>query len=329
MKLASLGTTRDGELVVVNRELTRYSKVEGVSTLQDALDQWEQSREVLQYFSNEVNKPTGGIPFNAKECRAPLPRAYQWIDGSAYLSHMYRIRKSRGAEMPKSFEVDPLVYQGGSDDFLGACDDAVFGDSAWGIDLEAEVAVVVSDVPMGTTAEQVIRYGYIKLVMLANDWSLRHLIADEVSKGFGFFQGKPSTSFSPVAVTPDELGLAWNGRCFSGRLQVEINDQPIGTLGAGIDLQFDFPRLIEHCAKSRNLRAGTIIGSGTVSNHDPAAGVGCIAEMRALEKLSGQVDLTNFLKHGDRVAIDCLNDAGSIFGRIDQTVRIRHKFSET
>jgi fumarylacetoacetate (FAA) hydrolase len=248
-----------------------------------------------------------------------LPRAYQWVDGSAYVNHVELVRKARGAEMPASFWTDPLVYQGGSDDFLGASEDVPVSSEEFGIDLEGEVAVVTDDVPMGTSPDQARQH--IKLLMLANDWSLRNLIPAELAKGFGFYQSKPATAFSPVAVTPDELGDAWDGGKINLPLTVEINGAPFGKPEAGVDMTFDFPRLISHVTKTRNARAGTIVGSGTISNYDRSRGSACLAERRTLEQIEHGKPTTPFLKFGDRVRIEMLDAAGrSIFGAIDQRV---------
>jgi fumarylacetoacetate (FAA) hydrolase len=250
---------------------------------------------------------------------APLPRAFQWVDGSAYVNHVELVRKARGAEMPASFWTDPLVYQGGSDDFLGAGEDVPVASEEFGIDLEGEVAVITDDVPMGTSPDQARQH--IKLLMLVNDWSLRNLIPAELAKGFGFYQSKPATAFSPVAVTPDELGAAWDGGKINLPLTIEINGAPFGKPEAGVDMTFDFPRLISHITKTRNARAGTIVGSGTISNYDRSRGSACIAERRTLEQIEHGKPVTPFLKFGDRVRIEMLDANGrSIFGAIDQKV---------
>jgi fumarylacetoacetate (FAA) hydrolase len=252
---------------------------------------------------------------------APLPRAHQWADGSAYVNHVELVRKARGVEMPPSFWTDPLVYQGGSDDFLGPADEARFTSEELGIDLEAEVAVITGDVPIGTSAEQVRARRDIRLLMLVNDWTLRNLTASELAKGFGFYQSKPATGFSPVAVTPDELGAAWDGGKVLLPLSSHVNSQQLGAPEAGVDMTFDFPALIAHCARTRSLSAGTIIGSGTVSNLDRSKGSSCLAEKRMLEQLSQGQPTTPFLKFGDRVRIEMRDAAGAtIFGAIDQRV---------
>jgi fumarylacetoacetate (FAA) hydrolase len=248
-----------------------------------------------------------------------LPRAYQWADGSAYLSHAERLRKARGAEMPKGYRSDPLMYQGGSDAFLGPCDDILLESEDWGLDLEAEIAVITGDVPMGLPKKEAGEH--IRLLMLVNDLSLRNLASAELAKGFGFFQSKPSTAFSPVALTPDELGSAWDGGKLSLPLLVEVNGEVLGRPNAGSDMNFEFPRLIAYAAKTRSLAAGTIVGSGTVSNADPAAGTACIAEKRALETIAGGESATPFLQFGDRVRIEMQDAEGhSLFGAIEQQV---------
>jgi fumarylacetoacetate (FAA) hydrolase len=259
------------------------------------------------------------MPFDPAQCAAPLPRAYHWVDGSAYVNHVELVRKARGAEMPASFWTDPLVYQGGSDDLLGSRDDVPFGDVAWGIDLEAEVAVITDDVPMGTTP--IDAASHIKLVMLVNDWSLRGLIPGELAKGFGFYQSKPASAFSPVAVTPDELGTAWRDSKVHLPLTSRINGQPFGSPDAGTDMTFSFAQLIAHAAKTRRLGAGAIVGSGTVSNYDRSRGSSCLAEKRSLEQLEHGAPRTPFLQFGDRVAIEMLDAQGrSIFGALDNQV---------
>jgi fumarylacetoacetate (FAA) hydrolase len=255
---------------------------------------------------------------------APLPRAHQWADGSAYLNHVELVRKARGAEVPASFYEDPLMYQGGSDDFIGPCDDAVFSSTDWGIDFEAEVAVVIGDVAMGTDAEAAL--DSVRLLMLVNDWSLRNLIPAELAKGFGFLQGKPATAFGPVAVTPDELGPAWQG----GRVHLDIenrwNGRRVGLCNAGPEMLFHFGQLIAHVAKTRNLRAGSVVGSGTISNKDWACGVSCIAETRAIETIQGGAPLTPFMQFGDTIRIEMLDASGaSVFGAIEQRVRSLHE----
>jgi len=329
LKLASLKNGRDGTLVVVSNDLTRYVAAGDVApTLQAALDNWAEVAPQLEALAAKLESG-GGEPFDQAACASPLPRAYQWADGSAYVNHVELVRKARGAEVPESFWTDPLMYQGGSDSFLGPRDDILAADTAWGIDLEAEVAVVTDDVPMGVSADDAAQY--IRLVMLVNDVSLRGLIPGELAKGFGFFQSKPSSAFSPVAVTPDELGDAWKDNKLHLPLLSELNGAPFGKPEAGIDMTFDFAQLIAHAAKSRPLVAGTIIGSGTVSNKlddgpgkpisEGGVGYSCIAEIRMIETIESGAPSTPFMQFGDRVRIE-MNDADgrSIFGTIDQTV---------
>jgi len=323
VKLASLRQGRDGQLVVVDRTLTRCASAAAIApTLQAALDDWSRAAPALEALARAVGDGTTDCErFQAARCSAPLPRAYHWVDGSAYVNHVELVRKARGAEMPQSFWTEPLVYQGGSDELLGPLEDATFGSEDWGIDLEAEVAVIVGDIAMGASAEQVRRNGDIRLIMLVNDWSLRNLIPAELAKGFGFYQSKPATAFSPVAVTPDELGAAWDGGKVCLPLRSQINGELFGAPEAGVDMTFDFPAIISHCARTRNLRAGTIVGSGTVSNYDRSRGSACIAERRMLEQLAGGVAVTPYLRFGDRVRIEMLDhDGHSIFGAIDQRV---------
>ena len=326
MKLATLDNrTRDGQLIVVSRDLTHTVSVPHIApTLQAALDDWSSSSRLLAEVSDALNEGslTSVFRFDATQVKAPLPRAYQWVDGSAYVNHIELVRRARGAEMPPSFWTDPLVYQGGSDDLLAATQDAPFASQEHGIDMEAEVAVIVDDVSMGTDAQAA--RDHIKLILLANDWSLRNLIPAELSKGFGFYQSKPATGFSPVAITPDELGEAWDGGRISLPLVTQVNGQEFGRPNAGVDMTFDFPMLIAHAAKTRNLGAGTIVGSGTVSNLDRSVGSSCIAERRSLEQIQHGEPRTPFLKFGDRVRVEMFDREGqSIFGAIDQRVVAR------
>ena len=328
MKLATLHNhQRDGQLVVVSRDLVRDVAVPHIApTLQAALDDWEKKAPLLRAVSDQLNHGDlhQSLRFNAHEVCAPLPRAYQWVDGSAYVNHVELVRRARGAEMPPSFWTDPLIYQGGSDDFLGPTEDAVFVSEEHGIDMESEVAVIVDDVRM-TTDTRAAR-DRIKLFMLVNDWSLRNLIPAELAKGFGFYQGKPATAFSPVAVTPDELGGAWDGAKVSLPLLTHLNGELFGQPDAGLDMTFDFPALIAHAAKTRNLSAGTIVGSGTVSNVDRSTGSSCIAERRSLEQIKFGRPKTPFLSSGDRVRIEMLDKEGnSIFGAIEQRVVIERR----
>ena len=323
MKLATLKDgTRDGTLIVVSRDLKHAIKADDIApTLQAALDDWDYASPQLTDRYDALNRAPGSraFDFDAKQCASPLPRAYQWADGSAYLSHAERLRKARGAEMPKGYRSDPLMYQGGSDAFLGPCDDILLESEDWGLDLEAEIAVITGDVPMGLPKKEAGEH--IRLLMLVNDLSLRNLASAELAKGFGFFQSKPSTAFSPVALTPDELGSAWDGGKLSLPLLVEVNGEVLGRPNAGSDMNFEFPRLIAYAAKTRSLAAGTIVGSGTVSNADPAAGTACIAEKRALETIAGGESATPFLQFGDRVRIEMQDAEGhSLFGAIEQQV---------
>jgi fumarylacetoacetate (FAA) hydrolase len=333
MKVASLcDGTRDGRLVVVSRDLTRCMSVPGVATsLQQALDDWRPCAVELQEVYDLLNDGSvAGEPFDESVCLSPLPRAYQWADGSAYVNHVELVRKARGAEMPASFWTDPLMYQGGSDSFLAPREPIRIADESWGIDFEAEVAVVTDDVPMGIAAEDAGRH--IRLLMLVNDVSLRGLIPAELAKGFGFFQSKPSSAFSPVAATPDELGEAWDGGKVHLPLLSTLNGQPFGRPRADVDMTFDFPALVAHAARTRPLAAGTIVGSGTVSNKGKDGGPGqpivqggdgysCIAELRTVETLRDGQPKTPFMRFGDRVRIEMLDAAGrSIFGAIDQLV---------
>jgi fumarylacetoacetate (FAA) hydrolase len=323
MKLATLKTSgRDGRLIVVSRDLQfAVTASEIAPTLQSALDDWEHKLPKLTQLSTALNlrRAADAFAFDPKRCASPLPRAYQFADGSAYVNHVELVRKARGAEMPESFWTDPLMYQGGSDSFIGPCDPIYAETEDWGIDLEGEVAVITGDVPMRTSADQAA--ARIRLVMLVNDVSLRNLIPAELSKGFGFFQSKPASSFSPVAVTPDELGEQWDGGKLRLPLTVHVNGHLFGKPNAGDDMTFDFPQLIAHAARTRDLEAGTIVGSGTVSNVDRSRGSACIAEKRMLEKIETGKATTPFLRFGDRVRIEMFDaDGNTIFGAIDQEV---------
>jgi fumarylacetoacetate (FAA) hydrolase len=322
MKLATLRRGgRDGRLAIVKRDLSQCVVVPGIApTLQAALDDWDEiGPKLAERAAALEDDGAAAQPFDPAHCAAPLPRAYHWVDGSAYVNHVELVRKARGAEMPASFWTDPLVYQGGSDDLLGARDDVPFGDEAWGIDLEAEIAVITGDVPMGTTAAAAGRH--IRLVALVNDWSLRNLIPGELAKGFGFYQSKPSTSFSPVVVTPDELGDAWRDHKVHLPLISRINGQEFGRPDAGTDMTFDFAQLIAHVTKTRRLRAGAIVGSGTVSNYDRSRGASCLAEKRMLEQIESGSARTPFLKFGDRVEIEMRDAHGrNLFGTLDNRV---------
>lgn len=325
MKLASLKHGRDGRLVVVSRDLSRYVPVpEVAATLQQALDDWAAAEPRLKAVSDRLNagEIADARPFDAADCAAPLPRAYQWVDGSAYLNHVELVRKARGAEMPPSFYTDPLMYQGGSDEMLGARDPIAIRDEAWGTDLEAELAVITDDVAIGTDAAEAGRH--IKLLMLVNDVSLRNLIPNELAKGFGFVLSKPASAFSPVAVTPDELEGHWRDGRLHLPLRTWINDQWLGEPNVGEEMQFSHADLIAHLAKTRGLGAGSIVGSGTISNSDRARGSCCLAEVRMIETIEEGAAKTPFLKAGDRVKIDMLDPAGrSIFGSIEQTVTLK------
>ena len=325
MKLASLKHGRDGMLVVASRDLALYVAVPHIApTLQRALDDWHHAAPRLMRVYDLLNEgqAEGAKPFEPRECASPLPRAYQWADGSAYVTHVELVRKARGAEMPPSFWTDPLMYQGGSDSFIGPCESIVAVDEGWGIDFEAEIAAITDDVAMGISVGAA--ENHIKLLMLVNDVSLRNLIPAELAKNFGFFQSKPASAFSPVAVTPDELGEAWSGGKVHLPLTVLLNGNWFGAPNAGEDMTFSFPRLIAHAAKTRFLGAGSIIGSGTVANKDASRGSCCIAERRTREQLEQGSPKTPFLKFGDRVKIEMLNAHGkSIFGAIDHDVRYR------
>lgn len=333
MKLATLKAGgRDGTLVVVSSDLSRCIDAPHVAnTMQEALDNWQGVAPELKLYADRLNEdPTFGEPFDETACHSPLPRAYHWVDGSAYVNHVELVRKARGAEMPPSFWTDPLVYQGGSDDFTPPHDPVICPDESWGIDLEGEIAVITDDVPMGTTPEKAA--SHIKLIMLANDVSLRNLIPAELAKGFGFYQSKPATSFSPVAVTPDELGAAWQDCKVHLPLFSYINGQLFGRPNAGRDMTFSFADLIAHVTKTRRLGAGAIIGSGTVSNKSEDSGPGkpvteggvgysCLAEVRTIETIATGKPSTPFLRHGDRVRLEMIDNNGrSVFGAIDQEI---------
>ena len=330
MKLASLRHGRDGRLVAVSDDLAWCADATMIApTLQAALDDWARAEPHLRALSAGVN--AGAVVrarFHEREAASPLPRAFQWADGSAYVNHVALVRQARGAQMPESFWTEPLIYQGGSDSFLGPRDPIPLKDEAWGCDFEAEVAVIVDDVEQGIAPAAARER--VRLIMLVNDVSLRHLIPGELEKGFGFFQSKPSSAFSPVAVTPDTLGEAWREGKLHLPMHVALNGKQFGCADAGEDMTFDFGQLIAHAAKTRDLRAGTIIGSGTVSNRGADGGPGkpvreggrgysCIAEQRMVETIQSGKPMTAFLKHGDRVEIEMRDERNhSIFGRIDQ-----------
>jgi fumarylacetoacetate (FAA) hydrolase len=326
MKLASLKAGRDGRLVVVSRDLARCTPAEAIApTLQAALETWAEAEPRLRALAADLEAGrVEGQRFDETACASPLPRAYQWLDGSAYVTHVELVRKARGAELPERFWTDPLMYQGASDGFVGPRDPIEATSEDWGIDLEAEVAVITDRVPMGTPAA---RAGeHVRLVLLVNDVTARALIPDELAKGFGFLHGKPASAFSPVAVTPDELGSAWREHKVHLPLQSYVNDAPLGRPNAGVDMTFDFARLIEHAARTRHLSAGTIVGSGTVANdaardQNSTIGSSCLAERRMLETLWHGAPKTPWLKFGDRVRIEMLDSDGrSIFGAIEQEV---------
>jgi fumarylacetoacetate (FAA) hydrolase len=319
MKLGSLrGGGRDGALVVVRGDNQVFAPA--ATTLQAALDDWANAATRLAALSAGLaSGAVSGQPLDPRALASPLPRAYEWIDGSAYLNHVVLARKARGAEPPETLATDPLVYQGGSGVLLGATDDIPLGDPAWGLDFEAEVAVILGDTPRGTRAADAA--AHVRLVLLVNDITLRNLVPPELAKGFGFFQSKPATAFSPLALTPDELGPAWRDGRLHGRVRTTHNGRLVGEVDAGPEMHFSFFDLIAHVARTRALTAGTILGGGTVSNADPARGVSCIAERRAREIIAGGKPLTPFLAAGDSVAIEMLDDAGhSLFGRIEQKV---------
>ena len=335
MKLATYKDgSRDGQLVVVSRDLSLAHYATGIaSRMQQVLDDWAYLAPQLQDLSHELNsgKARHAFPFDPQRCMAPLPRAYQWADGSAYINHVELVRKARNAEVPANFYTDPLMYQGGSDDFIGPRDEVIVPSTAMGIDFEAEIAVITSDVPMGSTPEQAL--DGIRLVALVNDVSLRNLIPNELSKGFGFFQSKPATAFSPVAVTLDELGDAWKGGRLHLTLQSTWNGRKVGMCDAGEDMTFHFGQLIAHICKTRNVRAGSIVGSGTVSNRGVETGKGkdkrmewpkgysCIAEKRCIETIQDGAPKTEFMQFGDTIRIEMKGkDGQSIFGAIDQNI---------
>jgi fumarylacetoacetate (FAA) hydrolase len=323
LKLASLKSGgRDGTLVVVSRDLTRAVAVRDIApTLQSVLDDWEQTAPLLQEVAEDLEEAAIAreFPLDPAALAAPLPRAYHWVDGSAYVNHVELVRKARGARMPDSFWHDPLVYQGGSDDLLGPRDDILATSEDLGVDMEAETAVITDDVATGTRAADA--GAHIKLLMLVNDVSLRNLIPGELAKGFGFYQSKPATAFSPVAVTPDELGADFSGGKFHLPLRTTLNGVPFGEPDCGVDMTFSFHQLIEHVTQTRRLGAGTIIGSGTISNYDRSKGSSCIAEKRMLETVEYGEPTTSFLKFGDIVRIEMVDrDGRSIFGAIEQKV---------
>ena len=318
--------SRDGQLVVVSRDLSSAHYATGIaSKLQQVLDDWNFMSPQLQDLSESLNanKSRHAFPFEPAQCMAPLPRAYQWLDGSAYINHVELVRRARNAEVPATFYTDPLMYQGGSDDFCGPCDDIVAASEDFGIDFEAEIAVITGDVPMRATPEQAL--DGIRLVMLANDVSLRNLMADELAKGFGFVQSKPATAFSPVAVTLDELGDAWQAGRLHLTLQSTWNGRKVGMCEAGPEMTFHFGQLMAHVCKTRNLRAGSVIGSGTVSNKDWTHGYSCIAEKRAIETIENGQPKTAFMKFGDTIRMEAKGkDGQSVFGALSQKLVNRY-----
>ena len=323
MKLATYKDgSRDGQLLVVSRDLTSAHYATGIAErLQQVLDDWNFLSPQLQDLSDTLNqgKARHAFPFDARRCMAPLPRAYQRVDGSAYLNHVELVRRAQETEMPASFLTDPLMYQGGSDDFLGPCDAVVCASEAFGIDFEAELAVITGDVPMGASPGQAL--DGIRLLMLANDISLRNLIPSELAKGFGFVQSKPATAFSPVAVTLDELGPAWAQGRVHLTLQSTWNGRRVGLCETGPEMSFHFGELIAHMCKTRNVRAGSVIGSGTVSNQDPSHGYSCIAEKRVIETIQDGQPATEFMKYGDTIRIDMKGRDGlSVCGAIEQEI---------
>ncbi len=322
MKLATLHDgTRDGRLVVVKRDGSVYAPATGIAPhLQAALDDWEACEPKLRALAEQLESgKVKGEPVDVAKLRSPLPRAYEWIDGSAYLNHVRLVRKARNAEPPPTLETDPLVYQGGSSEFLDPHGTIRCVDAAWGFDFEGEVAVVLGDVPQGTKAQDAGKY--VRLLMLVNDVSLRNLIPVELAKGFGFFQSKPASAFSPFAVTPDELGSAWKDGRVHLRLRCTLNGKQVGDTDAGPEMHFSFFDLVQHIAKTRGYTAGTILGSGTVSNEDRARGISCLAEVRMIETIEQGGPKTPFMKPGDRIEIEMLDEKGqSVFGRIDNKV---------
>lgn len=324
MKLATLkNTTRDGELIIVNKALTHAVSAKSIApTLQHAIEHWHELKPLLESLYTDLNnnKLKHSFEFTQSLCHSPLPRAYQWIDGSAYVNHIQLVRQARGAQMPDNFWHDPLMYQGGSDNFIPPTTDIEVSSEEYGIDFEAEIAIITDDVPMGISHTDALKH--IKLIMLVNDVSLRALIPNELGKGFGFFHSKPSSAFSPIAITPEELGKYWEDSKVHLPLISTLNDKIFGSPNAGLDMTFNFSKLIEHAAKTRPLIAGTIIGSGTVSNTDKSTGSSCIVEKRMLEIIEKGKPETDFMKFNDRIAIEMFDeDNKSIFGAINQTIK--------
>ena len=323
MKLATLRDgTRDGALVVVRHDGAAYVRADDVArTLQAALDAWASTESGLRALAQRLDSgAVKGEPLDVQQLHAPLPRAYEWVDGSAYLNHVRLVRKARGAEPPPTLETDPLVYQGGSGVLLGPTDDLVLPDPEWGLDFESEIVVILGDVPLGTRAADAHRY--VRLITQCNDVSLRNLIPAELAKGFGFFQGKPATAFGPFAVTPDELGSAWRDGRAHVRVRSTLDGKVVGDTDAGPEMHFSFFQLLEHVAKTRAFTAGTLLGSGTVSNADRARGISCLAEQRMIETIEQGKPSTPFLRAGNRIEVETFDGRGaSLFGRISQTVR--------
>lgn len=324
MKLASIDNkTRDGQLVVVNKELTRAVKVPEIAeTMQTAIDNWVETESKLQsvYEDLNTNKLSNTFDFSSVRVLAPIPRAYHWADGSAYVTHVELVRKARNAELPESFWTDPLMYMGASDAFIGANDDIEIENEDWGIDFESEVAVITDDVPAGINSKDALNH--IKLITIINDVSLRNLIPNELSKQFGFYQSKPWTTFAPVVVTPDELDGSWNGGKLHLPLNSTLNGRLIGSPNAGIDMTFDFGQLVAHASKTRSLMAGTVIGSGTVANQGSPNGSSCLAEVRCLEIVNNGKATTPFMSFGDRIEVEMKDKSGkSVFGKINQVVK--------
>lgn len=323
MKLATMRTDgRDGRLAVVSRDLRVATWAPAPwATMQRAMDDWPGAKAQLAAIYESLGTETGAsvFRFDPAQCMAPLPRAYQWADASAFVNHVELVRRARGAEMPASFWTEPLIYQGGSDDLAGPCDDIVAADEGWGIDFESEVVVITGDVPMGAGAAEAERA--VRLITLCNDVTLRNLVPGEIAKGFGFYQSKPATAFAPVAVTPDELDGAWRQGRVHLPLLTSLNGVEFGRPNAGVDMVFEFPKIIAHAVRTRRAGGGSLFGSGTVSNKDRAAGCSCIAEKRAIESIEQGKAVTPFMKFGDRVRIEMLGAGGqSVFGAIDQTV---------
>lgn len=323
MKLATFNDgSRDGQLMVVSRDLTQAQFATSVATrLQQVLDDWNFLSPQLEdlYQSLNSGRATRAFAFEPRDCLAPLPRAFQWVDGSAYLNHATLLRRARGQEPTEKLRTDPLMYQGGSDDLLGPHDDVRLGRVSWGLDFEAELAVITGDVRQGARADEAL--DGVRLLALANDWTLRERVPPELAKGFGFLQSKPATAFAPVVLTPDECGEAWQGGRLQARVHVQLNGERVAMCDTGPEMVFHFGQLIAHLAKTRRVRAGSIVGSGTISNEDRSHGVCCLAERRAIETLDDGEPKTPWLQHGDRVRIECVDaDGRSLFGAIDQRV---------